>query len=365
MGDAGGGSPYQRLKVLGEDAADLIELAAIKLIKLGMDKAAWAKDMVADVGERIKPHLNDLWIAAIDRDKQTRRQALMDSRPMEIPEDRKIYVPTNYKRDDMIHRVTQWAQDKGIYGEYENRYQPYDKPIIVSKKGIETALWHGTGPQKIRLIGVLPEMLREAVPVVSHPSSKNPQIMDHVYATKVRVDGRDYMVGLVVHQDHMGRRFYDHELTQVDQLVGNEKVELSTSDSHAENKTRRRPESADRPHILSIIHDFVKSKSDVSSADVSPLVDTVNRAGNINLRRINTIDAIKDVIRETVVRRAEDTDQARRDIWGREIKKSGNGLNCFASPAAISESTVDRVYQKKLRLGLDIGMPSSKIRGWS
>ena len=44
---------------------------------------------------------------------------------------------------------------------------------------------------------------------------KKPGLMSHIFANRIRLDGREYVVGFVLREDGNGNRFYDHELTKI------------------------------------------------------------------------------------------------------------------------------------------------------
>ena len=44
---------------------------------------------------------------------------------------------------------------------------------------------------------------------------KKAGLTSHIFANKIRLDGKDYVVGFVLREDGNGNRFYDHELTEI------------------------------------------------------------------------------------------------------------------------------------------------------
>ena len=44
---------------------------------------------------------------------------------------------------------------------------------------------------------------------------KKPGLMSRIFASKIRLDGQDHVVGSVLREDGNGNRFYDHELAKI------------------------------------------------------------------------------------------------------------------------------------------------------
>jgi hypothetical protein len=189
-----------------------------------------------------------------DATPDVRRKALTDMQAMEIPEDRNITIPENSKIRDIAKQVIPWAKNNGVVGTHTNEWDGV--PIRVTSEKIKNAISHGAGPQKAKLIGILPEMLKKAVPIDTRTNYKNPDLTDHTYGIKVKIDGQDYMVGIMTHEDQNGRRFYDHELTEM------KKLDVSDSDQRSRTITGGQSEKTRQASIISILDDFIKSKSE-------------------------------------------------------------------------------------------------------
>jgi len=257
-GIPGIGLNQEVVKAWGVIGADLIRRGFNSIGK-------FAKELVRRYGRSIVPQVNSIWSAA--KNRELRRQAISRQRPLEIPADRTIKLPAVWNTEEIVANVAAWAKEKGIYGEYRN---PWDagkedtRPILVNQKTIEGAIRHRSGAQKIRLVGIIPEMLQKSVWVEARENQKNPLISDDIYAVKVRMDGQTYMVGLLVHSvtsDKKVRRFYDHEMIEIERLEDKKTVDPSDSDAQAHIRVEPVSKSKDRPYIISIIHDFVNVKS--------------------------------------------------------------------------------------------------------
>ncbi len=88
--------------------------------------------------------------------------------------------------------------------------------INITRSGIKDALYHGSGHLKLYSLPHLDSLLSNAVHVneVPHGDGKR-----HVLASKVEYKGEEFVVELVVSEDRNGRRFYEHEFTEMTKLA--------------------------------------------------------------------------------------------------------------------------------------------------
>lgn len=89
-----------------------------------------------------------------------------------------------------------------------------DNSIKIEPSGIDNALQHGRGPEKVAVLPVLDSLLRTAAFVVrdTHNMRKGVAAIE-TYAARVAVDGKPFVARIVVREVADGRRFYDHELS--------------------------------------------------------------------------------------------------------------------------------------------------------
>ena len=85
--------------------------------------------------------------------------------------------------------------------------------VLVTPRSIEKYLSHGFDELLARSVPFIPQIIEGGIHVAS--IEKKPGLMSHIFANKIRLDGRDYVVGFVLREDVNGNRFYDHELTEI------------------------------------------------------------------------------------------------------------------------------------------------------
>lgn len=85
--------------------------------------------------------------------------------------------------------------------------------VQVTPSGIKASLHHGYDELLARSVPFIPQIIESGIHVDS--IRKTPQLLSHIFANKIRLDGQDYVVGFVLREDVNGNRFYDHELTEI------------------------------------------------------------------------------------------------------------------------------------------------------
>lgn len=93
----------------------------------------------------------------------------------------------------------------------KNTDQGWD--VQVTPSGIKSSLHHGYDDILARSVPFIPRIIEGGIHIAS--IEKKPGLMSHIFANKIRLDGRDYVVGFVLREDRTGNRFYDHELTEI------------------------------------------------------------------------------------------------------------------------------------------------------
>ena len=85
--------------------------------------------------------------------------------------------------------------------------------VQVTPSGIKSSLHHGYDELLARSVPFIPQIIEGGIHIDS--IRKTPQLLSHIFANKIRLDGQDYVVGFVLREDVNGNRFYDHELTEI------------------------------------------------------------------------------------------------------------------------------------------------------
>lgn len=85
--------------------------------------------------------------------------------------------------------------------------------VRITPKGVRDSLSHGFDALLARSVPFIPQIVESGIHVDS--IRKTPQLLSHIFAGKIRLDGQDYVVGFVLREDVNGNRFYDHELTKI------------------------------------------------------------------------------------------------------------------------------------------------------
>lgn len=85
--------------------------------------------------------------------------------------------------------------------------------VQVTPNGIKSSLYHGYDDLLARSVPFIPQIVEGGIHVAS--TEKKAGLMSHIFANKIRLDGKDYVVGFVLREDRRGNRFYDHELTEI------------------------------------------------------------------------------------------------------------------------------------------------------
>lgn len=105
-----------------------------------------------------------------------------------------------------------------VVGAYRNA--PSGLELEVRPHGIEEAIQHGSGPDKLKVFAAIPELLRTGQVVYDGMNPKNPKGRLVVISRLVAVGGKRYAVSAGLREDPNGRLFYDHELLEVSRVGG-------------------------------------------------------------------------------------------------------------------------------------------------
>jgi hypothetical protein len=152
-------------------------------------------------------------------------------------------IPSFKKLREITEFVTKWLERQtGFFrDDYANNDTGWAN-IALTPKSIDNTLQHGAGQEKIQTIPALPELIKNGVYLESQPAHNKNQtnMTSHFFVAKVSIGGKPMVVGFIIKEDlATGRRFYDHELTEIENLdgVGPTNPELSPQE---EGTSRRR-----------------------------------------------------------------------------------------------------------------------------
>ena len=77
--------------------------------------------------------------------------------------------------------------------------------VQITPKGVRDSLSHGFDALLARSVPFIPQIIESGIHVDS--IRKTPQLLSHIFAGKIRLDGQDYVVGFVLREDVNGNRF--------------------------------------------------------------------------------------------------------------------------------------------------------------
>lgn len=113
---------------------------------------------------------------------------------------------------NMRKTVQAWSKTRFPQGStFHNQDRGWD--VQISPRGITKTLSHGFDETLARSIPFIPQIVESGIYIADGKIEHGMQT--HIFANKINLDGQEYVVGFVVREDQNGRRFYDHELTEI------------------------------------------------------------------------------------------------------------------------------------------------------
>ena len=113
---------------------------------------------------------------------------------------------------NMRKAVQAWSKTRFPQGStFHNQDRGWD--VQISPRGITKTLSHGFDETLARSIPFIPQIVESGIYIADGKIEHGMQT--HIFANKINLDGQEYVVGFVVREDQNGRRFYDHELTEI------------------------------------------------------------------------------------------------------------------------------------------------------
>jgi hypothetical protein len=185
------------------------------------------------------------------RDPQyAEQQAKFDAAPVAMVTGEEIFTPTEKlpALKSIRAKLVQWLKDRGWLKEYTNTDTGWN--INVSGQSIKDTIYHGAGLGKVQVVAALPEMLQNGIYLEPGKLAPNGN-QRHIFAAKVRIGEDTFVIGYVVEEHKDGKRFYNHELTEIESLG-------SPARSQGEGKPGHTEAS-----VLDIVRKYLGVKPDV------------------------------------------------------------------------------------------------------
>lgn len=102
--------------------------------------------------------------------------------------------------------------------------------ISITRKGINKTTSHAAKPEQAQSIVALPELIKHAVRVSTDANRDAASRVDvpwvHTFYAPLTIGDTDYLVKLVVKETRQGQKFYDHDLTEIEEPA------KSSADAH-------------------------------------------------------------------------------------------------------------------------------------
>jgi len=124
----------------------------------------------------------------------------------------------NIPRDGggFVAKIVRWLDSIGVIGNYKNNDIGMDN-IAVNRRSVENVIYHGAGYEKMALLEAVPDLIENGVHLETNKEN-DLDLKGYIFASKATIDGKQYAVGYVVREDGNGRRYYDHELTALEEI---------------------------------------------------------------------------------------------------------------------------------------------------
>jgi hypothetical protein len=175
------------------------------------------------------------------RDPQyAEQQAKFDASPIAEVTGKEIYsldepLPN---RASIRERLITWLQERGWLKKFSNEDTGWNN-IHVSKSSIRDIIAHGSKRGKIQAGAALPDIIKNGIYLETETLDNG--LKRHVFAAKLNIAEEPLVIGFVVQEDRQGKKYYDHELTEMENLG-------STSVSEERKQTR-----ASRDSVMNIV----------------------------------------------------------------------------------------------------------------
>ncbi|MDR3319934.1 MAG: hypothetical protein LBS77_03125, partial [Desulfovibrio sp.] len=129
-----------------------------------------------------------------------------------------------YTKDDPIpdnvilrEKLIDWLEKRGWLKNYSNDDTGWNN-IHVSKSSVRDIIYHGSGRGKVQAVAALPELIKNGIYLETGTLDNG--LKRHIFAAKLNINNSNslFAVGFVVQEDRQGRKYYEHEMTEIENL---------------------------------------------------------------------------------------------------------------------------------------------------
>ena len=122
------------------------------------------------------------------------------------------------KSEGVSKALIDWATKKGILGDHANEDTGWGE-IEITRSSVRNVIGHNAGDGKLAILGVAPDLIKTGIYLETTERNEKGHV-SHIFAGKVKVDGEQYAVGFAITEDVNGRRYYNHEMTEIEKALG-------------------------------------------------------------------------------------------------------------------------------------------------
>jgi hypothetical protein len=174
----------------------------------------------------------------------------------------KIIAKQFYGEDDLFNKFLRAVET--MFGIYKNKDSGWD--ILFNKASIRNTLTHRTGIGKAAMLFVVPQIIETGIFLETTKRNKY-GLLSHIFVSKVIQDGEEYAVGFTVREDVNGKRYYNHQLTEMSALAipeapGGEVASADNIPGSFRSKDSRTPsdDCAHQENVRSIVQKYLSVK---------------------------------------------------------------------------------------------------------
>ncbi len=122
------------------------------------------------------------------------------------------------KREGVSKAILNWVMEKGLFGNHANDDTGWND-IEITRSSVRNVIGHSAGDGKLAVLGIAHDLIRAGVYLETTDRNEK-GCKSHIFAGKAKVDGEGYVIGFTVNEDANGRRYYNHELTEMNKALG-------------------------------------------------------------------------------------------------------------------------------------------------